>query len=69
MLKRNHFIKRVWFWVLVVILIIIIGSSLNNKGVTKEADNGGKKNFFVKQHLRHLKKELIKSSFIKSEIQ
>ncbi|MGK0551037.1 DUF5067 domain-containing protein [Enterococcus faecalis] len=41
--EKKPFYKRVWFWVLAVILIIIIGSSLNNKGVTKEADNGGKK--------------------------
>ncbi|HEM7215337.1 TPA: DUF4352 domain-containing protein [Enterococcus faecium] len=41
---KKPFYKKVWFWVLAVILIIIIGSALNGgSDSNKASDNGGEK--------------------------
>ena len=41
---KNPFYKRVWFWILAVILIVIIGSALNGgSDSNKASDNGGEK--------------------------
>lgn len=41
---KKPFYKRVWFWVLAVILIVIIGSALNGGSDSNRAsDNGGEK--------------------------
>lgn len=41
---KKPFYKRVWFWILAVILIVIIGSALNGgSDSNKASDNGGEK--------------------------
>lgn len=41
---KKPFYKRVWFWILAVILIVIIGSALNGGSDSNRAsDNGGEK--------------------------
>ncbi len=41
---KKPFYKKVWFWVLAVILIVIIGSALNGgSDSNKASDNGGEK--------------------------
>lgn len=41
---KKPFYKRVWFWILAVILIVIIGSALNGRSDSNKAsDNGGEK--------------------------
>ena len=43
-IKLVNLLQKVWFWVLAVILIIIIGSALNGgSDSNKASDNGGEK--------------------------
>ena len=41
--EKKPFYKKVWFWVLAIILVAIIGSALGGSDDNKASDNGGEK--------------------------